>query len=158
MEAFARVQRVDGGRLWLKVSDTGGGCGRCDEPGGCRSVQIVHVFGKPATEFALPSYEGARVGDRVRIRIADGAPLRAALGSYGLAAALLVTGAAVGTALATGSESDLFGAIGAAAGLALAFVSNRLLVRSRRWRDGLSMEVVADGACLQASSSPVRKA
>lgn len=156
MEAFARVQRVEGRRLWLKVSDNGGGCGRCDEPGGCRAVQIVHAFGKSADEFALPSYEGARVGDRVRIRIPDGAAVKAALGSYGLAVVLLVVCAAAGTAMANPDAADLYGTVGAVAGLALAVGINRLLGRSRRWRSGLSLEVVADGACLQTPPASVR--
>ncbi|ATE59774.1 Fis family transcriptional regulator [Thauera sinica] len=157
MEAFARVQRIEGDRLWLKVNDAGGGCGRCDEPGGCRSVRIAHAFGRRADEFALPSYDGARVGDRVRISISDGAPLKAALCSYGLGAVLLVAGAAAGTALAAAGAADLPAAAGAVAGLGLAAAINRLLSRSRRWRSGLGMEVVADGACPQIPSASVRE-
>lgn len=157
MDALARVQRIEAGRVWLRVSDNGGGCGRCDEPGGCRAVQISHAFGKPADEFVLPAYGGARVGDRVRIRIPDGAPLKAALGSYGLGVVLLVAGAAAGTALASRELADLAAALGAGAGLALAVVINRGLSRSRRWRTSLDMELVAEQACLGPAADPVRE-
>lgn len=158
MDAVAHVQRIEGGRMWLRVSDNGVGCGRCDEPGGCRSVQISHAFGRPADEFVLPAYDGACVGDRVRIRIPDGAPLKAALGSYGLGAVLIVVGAAAGTAIASAPPADLHAAVGALAGLALAVVINRLLGRSQRWRSGLGMAVVAESACLHSGAEPFREA
>ncbi|NLF54688.1 MAG: SoxR reducing system RseC family protein [Thauera phenolivorans] len=147
MEAFARVQRIDNDRVWLKVLDAGGGCGRCHEPGGCRSVQITQAFGLPRDEFALPRKDGVGVGDRVRIAIADGAPLRAALLSYGLGAALLLIGAAVGAGVTDGN-ADLGAGAGALGGLALAVLFNRILPRSRTWRAGLQMEIAPETACL----------
>lgn len=146
MEAFARVQRIENDRVWLKVLDAGGGCGRCHEPGGCRSVQITQAFGLPRDEFALPRKEGVAVGDRVRIEIADGAPLRAALLSYGLGAALLLIGAALGAGVTNGN-ADLGAATGALGGLALAVLFNRLLPRSRTWRAGLQMAIAPEATC-----------
>lgn len=152
MEAYARVQRIDRGLAWLKISDNGAGCGRCDEPGGCRAVRITNAFGLPRHEFSLPYRDGTTVGDRVRITIPDGAPLRAALASYGLGVVLLLCGAAAGTTLGDPGAADLHGALGAVAGLALALLVNRLLARSRRWRGGLTMELVTEVACAQQSS------
>lgn len=149
MEAYARVQRIERGLAWLKISDNGAGCGRCDEPGGCRSVQITNAFGLARDEFSLPYGEGTKVGDRVLITIPDGAALRAALASYGLGVVLLLCGAAAGSTLGDAGAADLYGALGAVAGLALALLVNRLLARSRRWRGGLRMELVAEGACAQ---------
>lgn len=155
MEAFARVQRIEGDRAWLKVIDAGGGCGRCDEPGGCRAVQITQAFGLPRDEFVLPCEVGVSVGDRVRIRIAEGAALRAALLSYGLGVILLLAGAAAGSGFGGATNADLRAAIGGAAGLLLAFLANRLLARSRSWRNGLRMELVAEGDCVRAT--PLRQ-
>jgi sigma-E factor negative regulatory protein RseC len=108
-------------------------------------VQLSHAFGAPRDRFALPATPGLQVGDRVRITIPDGAPLRAALLSYGLGVALLLLGAALGTMLGDAAMADLRALLGALAGLALAFAVNRVLVRSRRWRASLHMELVAAG-------------
>lgn len=154
MQARAQVLRVEGGQVWLKVADVGGGCGRCDEPGGCRSLQITQAFGAPKGEFVLPLSVPVLVGDRVLITIPDGAPLSAALASYGLATVLLVLGAAIGNGFARSGEGDLFALVGAGAGLAVAWVLNRLLARSRNWRYRLRMELAPATACvhtLQAS-------
>ncbi len=151
MEAFARVQRVDRDSAWLKVTDAGGGCGRCNEPGGCRAVQITQAFGLPRDEFALPLAEGIRAGDRVRITIPDGAPLEAALVSYGLGAVLLVVGAALGAMLAGDAAADLYAAVGAAVGLILAVLFNRVLTRSRNWRARLKMELASEAACTHSA-------
>lgn len=151
MEAFARVQRIEGERAWLKVIDAGGGCGRCDEPGGCRSMQLSQAFGIPRDEFMLSRRQGVAVGDRVRIRIADGAPLRAALASYGLAVTLLLAGAAAGSGFGGTGNADVPTAIGGGAGLLLAFLVNRRLACSRNWRNGLRIELVVDRECGRAA-------
>lgn len=148
MQARAEVLRVEGGQVWLKVADVGGGCGRCDEPGGCRSLQITQAFGAPRGEFVLPLSVPVQVGDRVLISIPDGAPLSAALASYGLATVLLVLGAAIGNGLAESGAGDQFALAGAGAGLALAWALNRLLARSRNWRYRLRMELAPVADCV----------
>ncbi|HQZ01602.1 MAG TPA: SoxR reducing system RseC family protein [Thauera sp.] len=150
MQALAQVKRVEAGQVWLRVSDAGGGCGRCDEPGGCRSVQITQAFGLPKSEFALPTKLGLKVGDEVVIRIPDGAALKAAMASYGLGVVLLVAGAALGSALSTAGSGDPGAALGGACGLILAFALNRMLFRSRGWRAQLRMELAPQAACLQS--------
>ena len=145
MEAFAHVERIEHGRAWLRLSSRGGGCGRCDEPGGCRSVQLTHVLGAPRDLFALPTRPDIRVGDRVRITIPEGAPLQAALLGYGLGVLLLLIGAALGVASGDGAADDLRALVGALTGLTLSFVLNRLLARSRRWRTRLQMELSPAG-------------
>ena len=54
MQARARVLRVEDDPAWHEMSENAGGCGRCDEPGGCRSVQLAHAFGGAGKGFALP--------------------------------------------------------------------------------------------------------
>lgn len=109
-------------------------------------MQITQAFGLPKADFALPTTLELRVGDKVVISIPDGAPLKAALASYGLGVVLLVAGAALGSMWSAG---DLGAALGGLAGLMLAFVLNRLLFRSRGWRAQLRMELAAQAVCLQ---------
>ncbi|ANQ84800.1 SoxR reducing system RseC family protein [Azoarcus olearius] len=127
MRAPAEVVAVRGGSAWVKVTRTGG-CGRCDEPGGCRSFSLDQAFGRRDALFRLPNDIDARPGDRVDVLIAEGAPLRAALRSYGLGTVAVLVGAAVGAAVGE-SAPDLFAATGAAAGLGLAALLVRLAGR-----------------------------
>ncbi len=154
MQARARVLRVEGDLAWLELSDSTGGCGRCDEPGGCRSVQVSHVFGGPEKVFALPVSFPVRAGDKVVISIPDGAPLSAAFAAYGLATLLLLAGAAMGSLLGATERQDLFGLIGALSGLALAWSINKTLPRSRNWRHRLRIELAPEGACLHPLQNP----
>lgn len=146
IEARAQVLRVQGDQAWVRVSEQPGGCGRCDEPGGCRSVKISNVFRPARDEFRVPNSIGARPGDTVRICMNDGAPLRAALASYGLGAVLMVGGGAAAAMFGDGGDPAVLG--GTLAGLLLAMLANRVLMRSRRWRSGLHMAVLgAQPAC-----------
>ncbi len=144
IEASAVVLRVEGGAAWVRVEDRPGGCGRCDEPGGCRSAKLAYAIKGPQDVFRVPEATGVQPGDRVRLHIDEAAPLRGALASYGLGALLLVTGGAVGHVLATPGGEDVAALAGGVAGLAIAFVVNRMLQRSRRWRDGLRLTVVRE--------------
>lgn len=153
MQARARVLRVEKDRAWLELSDAAGGCGRCDEPGGCRSVQVSHLFGGADKVFALPMSFPVRVGDKVVISIPDGAPLSAALVAYGLATLLLLAGAAVGSFVGGEGRADLFGLVGGVAGLALAWSINKALPRSRTWRHRLRMELAPEANCVQSLHS-----
>ncbi|WEN42274.1 hypothetical protein CKCBHOJB_01861 [Thauera sp. GDN1] len=150
MQARARILRVENDVAWLELADVAGGCGRCDEPGGCRSMQLAHAFGGAEKVFALPLSFPVKPGDQVVISIPDGAPLTAALAAYGLATVLLLAGAAVGSLLGGDGRADLYGLVGGVAGLALAWSINRALPRSRNWRHRLRMELAPEGACVQS--------
>jgi sigma-E factor negative regulatory protein RseC len=150
MQAQAQVLQVEPGRVRLRVSNAGGGCGRCDEPGGCRSVQITQAFGLPKAEFWLPSELVLAPGDRVLIAIPDGGALKAAMASYGLGAVLLLLGAAAGVALSGEGMVDAAAAVGGALGLGFAYDLNRLLFRSRSWRTQLQMKLAPEAACLHS--------
>lgn len=142
IEASATVLAVEGERVRVRVNDRPGGCGRCDEPGGCKSVKLVYAFGAPKEEFMLPNPVGARVGDRVVILMRDGSALRGALLSYGLGACLLLGGAALGHVIAGPGQQDGFALCGALIGLAATVGFNRFLYRSRTWRALFAMEMV----------------
>ena len=150
MQARARILRVENDMAWLELADVAGGCGRCDEPGGCRSMQLAHALGGAEKVFALPLSFPVKPGDQVVISIPDGAPLTAALAAYGLATVLLLAGAAVGSLLGGDGRADLYGLVGGVAGLALAWSINRALPRSRNWRHRLRMELAPEGACVQS--------
>ena len=144
IEARAIVLRVAGERAWVRVIDRAGGCGRCDEPGGCRSTKIAYALKAPNEVFDVPNRIAAEAGEAVRIRIAEGAPLRGALASYGLGACLLLVGAAIGHSLAPAGGADAYALAGGVTGLAMAAVAGRVLLRSRSWRSALQVEMVRD--------------
>lgn len=152
IEASAIVLAVEGERVRVRVSDRPGGCGRCDEPGGCKSAKLAYALGAPKEEFVLPNAVGARVGDRVVILMRDGSALRGALLSYGLASCLLLGGAALGHVMAGPGQEDGFAIVGAVVGLAITLGINRLLLRSRTWRASFAMAMVRlDSGCTLGS-------
>lgn len=146
IEARAVVVGVADGHARVKVIDRQEGCGRCDEPGGCRSIKLAYAVRPPASEFSLPDTLGVAVGDEVALQMRDGASLRSAMISYGLGAVLLILGAAAGQWLAPGAASDLYAVGGAVTGLVLAVMLNRVLHRSRRWRGALRIEMARPAA------------
>lgn len=148
METGAMVVRVAEGRVWLRLQQRGGGCGRCDEPGGCRSTRLTDIFKPGGEEFCLPDALGLRVGEAVRIGVPEGAPLRAALLSYGLPLCLvLVFGAAV-AAIAPFSNADANVLAGAVLGLLAGVFAGRRIMGGGRWfRDmGLTLRRAEGGA------------
>lgn len=151
MEARAIVVNVAHGQAQVRISDRQDGCGRCDEPGGCRSVRIAHAFKVPEDVFSVEDTLGLKKGDRVLVSMDDGAPLRGAMVSYGLAATLLVAGAGLGHRWAGAGLEDLYALAGGVVGLMLAVTINRLLHSSRVWRDGMRISLLRDeGGCAHA--------
>lgn len=144
IEAHGVVTRLEDGDAWVLVERHSGGCGRCDEPGGCRSIGLAYALKTPDEEFRLPNRIGAQVGDAVGIQIDARMPLRGAFATYGVAVALLIAGAALGHSLAPVAGEDLVAFAGGASGLAAAIGVNRLLLRSARWRRSLDVELVKD--------------
>ncbi|MDX5362691.1 MAG: SoxR reducing system RseC family protein [Pseudazoarcus pumilus] len=143
IEARAVVVGVADGQARVRVIDRQEGCGRCDEPGGCRSVKLAYAVKPPVSEFSLPDTLGVSVGEEVALRLHDGASLRGALVSYGIGAVALIVGGGLGQLL---GGSDGWAVAGALIGLLVAFVFNRLLHRSRRWRGALRVEMSRPGA------------
>ena len=140
IEANAEVVAVANGRARVRVLDRQDGCGRCDEPGGCRSIRMAYALRPARSEFTLPDALGVTPGERVVLHMRDGAALGGALISYGLGALLLIAGAAAPMAFVP-AAGDGHAALGAACGLVLAVVLNRVLHRSRRWRSALHIEM-----------------
>lgn len=132
--ARATVVRVEGGQVWLRLEDRPGGCGRCDEPGGCRSTRLADVFKSSDDLIHLPDSLGSRVGDGVRIEVPEGAPLRAALLAYVLPLALMLTLAGLALVLEPFPGRDANVLAGVAAGLVAGIWAGRRIMRSGRWR------------------------
>lgn len=139
MDARATVLRVAEGRVWLRLEDRPGGCGRCDEPGGCRSARISHIFKSADDVVCLPDSLGSRVGEGVLIRVPEGAPLRAALLSYVLPLVLMLVMAALFLALQPFSNRDANVLAGVLAGLVVGVAAGRGALRSGRWRQGFGL-------------------
>ncbi|NMF98023.1 SoxR reducing system RseC family protein [Aromatoleum toluolicum] len=144
-EAQGVVERVEGAHAWVRLTERAGGCGRCDEPGGCRSTGLAYALKAPNEVFAVSNSIDVRPGEFVRLRLHDGAPLRGALLGYGLSVGLLLVGAALGSALAD-PGTDLIAATGGLAGLAVACGVNRAVFRSRTLRRGFDIEMVRGSA------------
>ncbi|HQX05562.1 MAG TPA: SoxR reducing system RseC family protein [Zoogloea sp.] len=115
MRARGVVSRVEGAYAWVDVS-VSGGCGRCHEAGGCGGVNIARPFGQARRELRLLNEIDALPGDPVGVFVDDAVPLRAALFTYGGPILGVLVGAALGTVLATGGNTDLPAALGAGAG------------------------------------------
>jgi sigma-E factor negative regulatory protein RseC len=131
MEQEAAVIRVEGDHAYVEVGGTGGGCGRCHETGGCRSGIPGQLFRSRRHPFRVANSIGAIAGDRVVVRIREGALLQAALMAYAVPLAFLLGGACAGSALGETGREDAFAALGALTGLAAA-VLWRLTFQSAR--------------------------
>ncbi|MCP5269080.1 MAG: SoxR reducing system RseC family protein [Zoogloeaceae bacterium] len=114
-ETKATVSALDGEYALVRTGD--GGCGRCNEPGGCGGVNVTQMFCSQPREWRVLNPRGAKVGEEVRVAIADGALTATALTLYVLPLALLFVGAILGAVL----FSELGGILGALSGLILAW-------------------------------------
>lgn len=145
MQARATVLRVEDGQVWLRLEDRPGGCGRCDEPGGCRSTRLTEIFKSPGEVIRLPDRLGSRVGDGVTIGVPDGAPLAAALLAYVLPLALMLALAGLALVIAPFSSPDANTLTGVFGGLLIGVVAGRRIMGGGRWRRlGLTL-APADG-------------
>jgi sigma-E factor negative regulatory protein RseC len=132
IETRAVVVRTGEGKAWVRLLEYHGGCGRCNEPGGCHAPQLAEMFRGSGRTFAVDDPFGLRLDEQVRIVIDDGMPLRAALASYGLGTALILSGTALGVWLTPAAQADL----GAVTGLAFGIAVTMLILCIRaRWRD-----------------------
>lgn len=118
LEINARVSRLDGGSVWVRV-ESPSGCGLCQGRGCGRSMfsQIWHT-GDP--EYCVDNGISARQGDSVVIGLEDGALRQAVILAYGWP---LI--GAVSLAALLGLWGDGMAALGLLLGLGLGFVIGR---------------------------------
>lgn len=119
IEAMAVVVRAGDGKIWARLLEQQGGCGHCDEPGGCHAPRFTEIFKGHGRIFALDDPFGLGAGERIRLVADDTVPLRAALTSYGLGTAMILAGAALGVWLAPPGWGDLVAGVGVASGAAI---------------------------------------
>lgn len=117
MDREAVVARVEGDQAFVETGGEGAGCGRCHEAGGCQSGLLGQLFRAKPRQFRIGNSIGAVPGERVIVRIAEGATIGAAMLAYGLPVVSLLLGAFVGATLAETERSDAATALGALAGL-----------------------------------------
>ncbi|HEX5125936.1 MAG TPA: SoxR reducing system RseC family protein [Rhodocyclaceae bacterium] len=129
MQVEAVITRVVGGLAYLRVVQSNGGCGRCDERGGCRSDTLGQMLGPRCREYAVDNVLHAAINARVIVDVADGAPLRAAVLAYLFPLLMMFAGAGLAQLL---THSDLIAFLGAVAGLFAALA----ILHIRRDRPG----------------------
>jgi len=137
IEAPGVVERLDGERAWVRLTDIQGGCGRCHEPGGCGGARIAHAFGRPDEVFDVPVRDSVSVGQRVVLVVDDGAALKAAATGYVLPTFLILALVGLGTWIA-GESGGLF-ALGLSLFLSV-FIVRRVSQR-HDWRRRLSVSL-----------------
>ncbi|MDR3086941.1 MAG: SoxR reducing system RseC family protein [Azoarcus sp.] len=143
IEARALVLRAGDGKAQLRLLEQQGGCGRCDEPGGCHAPQFVNMFKGSKRVFTVDDALGLQAGERVKIVIDEGTPLRAAWASYGLGTALVLAGAVAGVWFAPAAWADSAAATGGVIGMAaMALILRRRALRSgpTEWRPRLERD------------------
>lgn len=110
-EARGVVSAIDGEYAIVRT-DEAGGCGRCHEQGGCGGANVGRMFCRPPSSWRVLNSRGAIVGEHVRVVVADGAVGASAALVYMLPLALLIAGAALGTALVSEGGGILGGTLG----------------------------------------------
>lgn len=129
MRVTGVVRRLEEAHAWVDVS-VSGGCGRCNEPGGCGGVNIARPMALPSRSVRVANHIQAMPGDAVAVVVDDGVPLRAALLAYGWPVLGVIAGAAAGTLAASSGQGDALAAVGAVGGGLVAYLAGR--ARSRR--------------------------
>jgi len=119
------VERLDGGFVLIRAAGPGPACGACAQREGCGSASVLDNAlgkGRKLQMLRLPNTIGARPGDAVVIRAADGMVLKAVWRAYGIPLALGLLGAL----LASMSGNDWAAVAGLLAGLAAGFLLMRI--------------------------------
>ena len=122
MDQDVIVVRIEGNHAFVEAGGANAGCGRCHEAGGCQSSVLGQLFGTKPRQFRVLNLIGAVPGEHVIVRIAEGAPMRAALLAYAVPVLFLLAGAIGGSVLSAhqNSGNDTAAALGGLGGVSLA--------------------------------------
>jgi positive regulator of sigma E activity len=132
----AVVVGVAGDEVWVEVPGRAPACGNCKTADGCQD-SLLGLSAGPR-RYRVANSVGARVGDHVRLIVAEGVLWRASLVSYVLPLLLAVGGAVIGQSLG-GDAWALAGTLGGlGAGLILL---RRNEMRARRGGGLFSLQV-----------------
>ena len=127
MQVEGIVTRLDGTHAFVKVLRVGG-CGRCNEAGGCQSGSLADPLAKRCQEYSVDNPEGAQPGARVAVEVPDGSALKAAFLGYGIPVFALIAGAGLGQQI---QGADLGALVGGAMGLGIAVSAVVAMKQSR---------------------------
>ncbi len=120
---IGKVIEVGAGRARVEVSQSGI-CAHCELAGSC----VPTSGGTRIIDVADPL--GVSVNQRVRIELSEGELLGASFLAYAPPLAGLFAGAIIGFMAATADSKELWGGLGAAAGLAVGLYLSRLTANS----------------------------
>lgn len=127
IEEQAIVVRVEGDRAYLEV-ERNQPCGLCGATRGCGVSIWGRLFGSRHGSMSLPNSLQLDIGDRVVVAVQEGALLHGALLAYLVPLLLVCVGGFFGAMLGgSRAASDLYGVLGAIAGLLLGLVVVRRL-------------------------------
>jgi sigma-E factor negative regulatory protein RseC len=147
LEARAVVIALDGQDAVVEAQQSAG-CGHCSSAGGCGTAKLSKLFSSGARQFRVRNSIAARVGETVKITVADGVLLKSSMLLYALPIALLLVGGVIGTGFsADAALRDAYAAGGALAGLLLGFVAARLLAGKLTGSDGVQLVMSRDMGC-----------
>lgn len=76
-----------------------GGCGRCNEPGGCGGVSLAQPLCSKSKSMVVSDPIGLSVGDKVRVAIPDDFLSRGVTRTYVVSLVLFFAGSLLGAAL-----------------------------------------------------------
>lgn len=102
-ETQATVTALDGSYAIVRTEQQGG-CGRCNEPGGCGGNNLVQMMCASPREYRVLNPDGAKVGDTVTVSVAEGAVSRSAMLMYAFPLVSLLLGTIIGSVLSAGSD------------------------------------------------------
>ena len=129
----AVVVDVVGDEAWVELPARAANCGNCRNTEAC-SEGLVGNAG--LRRYRLANVIGARVGDRVRLDIADGMLWQASLASYVWPLLLAIAGAAAGQS----AGGDIWAPGGTLLGLVIGlYLLRRRELRARRSGDLISL-------------------
>ncbi len=96
------VQTFQGpeGLLLVRLEfEVNGGCGRCNEPGGCGGVSLAQPLCSKPKSMVVSDPIGLSVGDKVRVAIPDDILSRGVTRTYVISLLLFFAGSLLGAAL-----------------------------------------------------------
>lgn len=135
----AVVLRVEGGSTLVKVGGDGG-CGRCNEAGGCGGDVLGKLFGGRCGSYRVETDQPLAPGAEIVVAVGPRAPLLAAALAYGIPLLGVLLGAAVGAQ----RSGDAGAVLGAIVGLVSSSAVSMWLTR-RKLAGGLAVRVVDSG-------------
>lgn len=131
IEVPGEVVELDGAMARVRTRARSGGCGRCDEPGGCGSAKVGSMFRAEHADIWVRNPVEAGIGERVLVCLDEEVSVRAALLGYMIPVVGIVIGAVAGVLVGGTGGGDGAALLGALAGLAAGILTSRSMGRSR---------------------------